>query len=66
MIRGFVILMTAEKGSVKEFLISRVVRLYPAFWVCCTITFLATLVVGERLSSHLHLIAFSPARTPFS
>jgi peptidoglycan/LPS O-acetylase OafA/YrhL len=46
MISGFVILMTASAGSLRTFLVSRVVRLYPAFWVCCTITFLATLAIG--------------------
>lgn len=40
MISGFVILMTASSGSLRGFLVSRVVRLYPAFWACCTITFL--------------------------
>jgi len=46
MISGFVILMTAAKGSVRNFIISRLVRLYPAFWVCCTITFLVILFAG--------------------
>lgn len=46
MISGFVILMTVSNGSLKKFIISRLVRLYPAFWVCCTITFLATLALG--------------------
>ncbi|WP_244071365.1 acyltransferase [Nitrosomonas sp. PY1] len=43
---GFVILMTASNGSLKKFTISRLVRLYPAFWVCCTITFVITLAIG--------------------
>lgn len=47
MISGFVILMTASSGSLKKFIISRLVRLYPAFWVCCTITFLTTLAIGS-------------------
>ncbi len=38
-ISGFVILMTASAGSTKQFIVSRVVRLYPAYWVCCTLTF---------------------------
>lgn len=46
MISGFVILMSAANGSLRDFVISRVVRLYPAFWACCTITFLATLAIG--------------------
>lgn len=32
-ISGFVILMTAQSGSVKKFLISRFTRLYPTFWI---------------------------------
>jgi peptidoglycan/LPS O-acetylase OafA/YrhL len=46
MISGFVILMTAAGGSLQGFVVSRVVRLYPAFWACCTVTFLVTLVLG--------------------
>lgn len=46
MISGFVILMTAARGSLRGFVVSRVVRLYPAFWACCTITFLVTLWIG--------------------
>lgn len=47
MISGFVIVMTAMNRSLRRFAISRVVRLYPAFWVCCTITYAATLAIGE-------------------
>lgn len=47
MISGFVILMTASSGSLKKFAISRLIRLYPAFWACCTITFLVTLVMRD-------------------
>ena len=46
MISGFVILMTAADGNLRNFVVSRVARLYPAYWVCCTITFLATLSIG--------------------
>ena len=46
MVSGFVILMTASSGSLKKFFVSRVVRLYPAFWVSCTMTFLAILTMG--------------------
>jgi peptidoglycan/LPS O-acetylase OafA/YrhL len=45
-ISGFVILMTAENASLKSFVISRCVRLYPAFWACCTLTFLTILAIG--------------------
>ena len=46
LVSGFGILMTAAHGSPKSFLIARIVRLYPAFWVCCTLTFLMTLLAG--------------------
>jgi peptidoglycan/LPS O-acetylase OafA/YrhL len=42
-ISGFVILMTAQHGCLRRFLVSRVTRLYPAFWACCTLT---AVVVG--------------------
>ncbi|WDD92808.1 acyltransferase [Burkholderia sp. FERM BP-3421] len=52
MISGFVILMTAGDGSVKNFIASRAARLAPAFWVCCTMTFLVTLAIGgDRFSA---------------
>lgn len=46
MISGFVILMTAARGRLRAFVISRMTRLYPAFWVCCTATFLAIVLFG--------------------
>lgn len=43
MISGFVVLMTAAASNrLRDFCISRIVRLYPAFWLCCTITYAAT------------------------
>ena len=47
LISGFVILMTASSGSVRGFVISRIVRLYPAFWMCCTATWIVMLLVGK-------------------
>ncbi|OYT98992.1 MAG: hypothetical protein CFE40_09400 [Burkholderiales bacterium PBB1] len=41
MISGFVILMTAQSNSVIKFVKSRIVRLYPALWISCTLTFIA-------------------------
>jgi peptidoglycan/LPS O-acetylase OafA/YrhL len=46
LISGFVILMTANSGGLQRFAVSRFVRLYPAFWVCCTITFLLCAAIG--------------------
>lgn len=54
MISGFVILMTAANGSLRGFIVSRLVRLYPAFWACCTITFLLIVAIGApRFSASL-------------
>jgi peptidoglycan/LPS O-acetylase OafA/YrhL len=47
MISGFVVLMTAAASArLRDFCISRVVRLYPAFWTCCTLTCLATIALA--------------------
>lgn len=46
MLSGFVILMTATGSTAGRFLISRAIRLYPAFWACCTITFIVTVAIG--------------------
>lgn len=54
MISGFVILMTAASGDLRRFVVSRIVRLYPAFWACCTITFVMILALGaSRFSASL-------------
>jgi peptidoglycan/LPS O-acetylase OafA/YrhL len=46
MISGFVILMTANSGDLRRFIVARIARIYPAFWVCCTITLIVTLLIG--------------------
>jgi peptidoglycan/LPS O-acetylase OafA/YrhL len=46
MISGFVILMSASSGSLRAFVVSRVTRLYPAYWACATATFLAIALWG--------------------
>lgn len=46
LISGFVILMSAAAGSLRSFVVSRAVRLYPAFWACCTLTFVAIVLMG--------------------
>ncbi len=58
LISGFVILMTAVGGSARHFIASRTARLYPAFWTCCTLTFLITLLLGgERFGASLRQYA---------
>jgi len=58
LISGFVILMTAASGSKSHFVVSRVVRLYPAFWICCTATFVFSLFVTKmrHVSPHEYLL----------
>jgi peptidoglycan/LPS O-acetylase OafA/YrhL len=51
LISGFVILMTASTGSLKKFIVSRFARLYPAFWACCTVTFLTIVTIGGKYYS---------------
>jgi len=46
MISGFVIFMSADTGSLRTFVVSRVVRLYPAFWICCSLTFAIAVMLG--------------------
>jgi len=48
MISGFVILMTASSGNIRQFVASRIARLYPAYWVCCTVTFIAGLALAYQ------------------
>lgn len=38
-ISGLVILMSTEKVDARGFVFARIVRLYPAFWICCSITY---------------------------
>ena len=54
MISGFVILMTAANGDLRKFVVSRIARLYPAFWACCTLSFVAIVLFGgDRFSATL-------------
>src|SRR6266700_786805 len=50
---GFVILLTAYQKNAIGFTVARIVRLYPAYWICVTLTALAILVAGNQ--RHLSL-----------
>lgn len=50
MISGFVITLSAQAGSVRSFVIARAARLYPAFWVCCSVTFAVILLSGTHIA----------------
>src|ERR1700758_4154980 len=50
-ISGFVIANSASKSSAAEFLLGRVLRLYPAVWVCSSLTFLVLLLFAGGSAS---------------
>jgi peptidoglycan/LPS O-acetylase OafA/YrhL len=39
LISGYVVLLSAQGKTVGQFVVARAARLYPAFWVACTLTF---------------------------
>ncbi|MBD2770346.1 acyltransferase [Hymenobacter sp. BT664] len=45
-ISGYVVLLSAHGKTVQQFFISRVKRLYPAFWVACPLTFVVVRLWG--------------------
>ncbi|MBF8194275.1 acyltransferase [Nonomuraea sp. K274] len=49
LISGFVVLMSAWGRKPRAFVVSRVVRLYPAYWVGIVITALVTVTLGQSL-----------------
>ncbi|WP_392544929.1 acyltransferase family protein [Oryzobacter telluris] len=48
LISGYVILITARGKSARSFVVSRLVRLFPTFWVALVITVVVLLVIGGR------------------
>jgi peptidoglycan/LPS O-acetylase OafA/YrhL len=48
-ISGFVIYFSLKRG-LKDYVLSRFLRLYPMFWVCAIITYLVTLFYGDSIS----------------
>ena len=50
-ISGFVIANSASNTSASEFLLGRVLRLYPAVWVCSTATFIVLLLFASGSAS---------------
>jgi len=58
MISGFVILMTALSKSPKDFVVSRISRLYPAFWMALLITTLTIILFATDNSKKISLSQF--------
>lgn len=50
-ISGFVIANSASNVSAREFLVGRVLRLYPAVWVCSTLTLIVLLLFASGSAS---------------
>lgn len=65
-ISGFVIFMTIEKiKNVFEFIYKRFSRLYPTFWICMTITFLAVKLFGpDKLERNIFDFIFNITMIP--
>jgi peptidoglycan/LPS O-acetylase OafA/YrhL len=51
-ISGYVVLMSAQGKTLSQFFTSRVMRLYPAFWVACTFTFVVVRLFGPAVHTH--------------
>ncbi len=49
LISGFVVLMSAWGRTPRQFVVSRVVRLYPAYWIGIVITAVMTVTLGQGL-----------------
>lgn len=52
-ISGYVVLLSAQGKTVRQFFVSRVTRLYPAYWVACTLTFLVKIIWGAGANANL-------------
>lgn len=52
-ISGYVVLLSAQGKTVRQFFVSRVTRLYPAYWVACTLTFLVKIIWGAGTNASL-------------
>ncbi len=65
---GFVILLTAYDKNALSFSIARFIRLYPAYWICLTLTTIAILLAGNsapRLTPHQYLANLTMAHSYF-
>ncbi len=64
MISGFVILWSSQARSAGEFVISRVARLYPSFWICVLITTLVVKVTGAPNPISPRMLALNLTMVP--
>lgn len=49
MISGFVIVLSATSGNLQKFIQARILRLYPAFWVCCSLSLIIPFLFGSQI-----------------
>ncbi|OKI48981.1 acyltransferase family protein [Micromonospora sp. CB01531] len=56
-ISGFVVLLSAWGRSPRQFVVSRIVRLYPVFWVAVTLTAVVSVVSGKFAISLVQYLA---------
>jgi peptidoglycan/LPS O-acetylase OafA/YrhL len=45
-VSGYVVLLSVQGKTLRQFFLSRITRLYPAFWAACTLTFLVKCIWG--------------------
>ena len=65
LISGFVITKSARGKTAREFVVSRAVRLYPAFWVALAFTsVVALLLANDQMAVDLHQIAVNTTMVP--
>jgi peptidoglycan/LPS O-acetylase OafA/YrhL len=55
-ISGFVIYFSLGKG-IKEYALGRFLRLYPLFWLCCTLTYVVTVIYGVNLPISRYIVS---------
>lgn len=59
-ISGFVISMSADGKTVREFAVGRALRLYPAAWICSTVTMIVAPVSAYAYLNSLVLVPWGP------
>jgi len=52
-ISGFVIVQSMRGKTMKEFLKGRFIRLFPLFWLLCTLTYIVTLIIPDAKGLHV-------------
>jgi peptidoglycan/LPS O-acetylase OafA/YrhL len=64
MLSGFVILWSSENRSAGQFVLSRIARLYPSFWVCMLLTALVLTVLGNFYAPSLRTVLVNLTMVP--